>query len=154
MSAELPLSTRTLLVLNPSIMIIMTSGSSWGCFIPLASSSEKYMSWFVFLWFKGGRLWTPFTCLWYDFLRDLNDPPVDGPPVMVCISPIALYGRGGRRSSFFWESSCWSFLPSLYLLDSSLFMYFCSLHFRISSSICCFKSWQSSVQYLWSLWKR
>ena len=56
MSAELPLSTRILLVLNPSIMTIMTRGLSWGCFIPLASSSKKYMSWFVCLCFKGGRL--------------------------------------------------------------------------------------------------
>ena len=56
MLAELPLSTRTLLVLNPSIMTIMIKGSSWGFFTPLASSSKKYMSWFVRLCFKGGRL--------------------------------------------------------------------------------------------------
>ena len=56
MSAELPLSTGTLLVLKPSIMIMMTRGSSWGYFTSLASSSEKYMSWFVRLCFKGGKL--------------------------------------------------------------------------------------------------
>ena len=145
MSAELLLSTRTLLVLNPSIMIIMTNGSSWGYFTPSASSSEKYMSWFVHLYFKGGRLWTLFTCLWYEYLRDLNDRLVDGPPVMVFISPIAFCERGGRWSSSLWEPLCWFFWQSLYLLESSLFMYFCNFPFRISSSICSFKSQQSSV---------
>jgi len=33
-----------------------------------------------------------FTSLCWDFLRDLKDPPVDGPPVIVFISQIALYG--------------------------------------------------------------
>ena len=94
MSAELSLSTRTLRVLNPSIMIIMTSGSSWGCFTLLTSSSEKYKSPLVRLCFDGGILWMLFTCLWYDFLRDLNDPPVVGPPAMVFLSPSALCGRG------------------------------------------------------------
>ena len=145
MSIELPLSTRTLLLLNPPIMIIMTSGLSWGCFTPLASSSEKYMSWFVRLCFRGGRLWTLFTCLWYDFLRDLNYLPVDGPPMMVFIFPIAHCGWGGRWSLFLWEPSCWSFLPSLYLLESPLSTYFFSFPFLISSSIYSFKSQQSSV---------
>jgi len=50
-----------------------------------------------------------FTYLWYDFLRDLNDPPVedphvddppvDDPPVIVFISPIVLYGRRDMWSS-------------------------------------------------------
>ena len=92
MSAELPLSTRTLRVLNPLIMIIMASGSSWGCFTLLASSSEKYRSPLVRFCFDGGILWTLFTYLWYDFLGDLNDPPEVGPPAMVFISPSALCG--------------------------------------------------------------
>ena len=99
MSAELPLSTRTLLVLNPSIMIMMTRGSSWGCFTPLASSSKKHMSWLVRLCFMGGRPCTLFTCLWYDFLRERNEPPVVGPPVIVFISPSAVCGRGYEWSS-------------------------------------------------------
>ena len=145
MSAELPLSTRTFLVLNPSTMIVMTNESSWGCFIPRASSSEKYMSWFVCLYFRRGKLWTLFTCVRYNFLRDLNNPPVDGPPVMVFISPIALCGRGGRWPLSLLEPSCWSFLLSLYLLESPLFTYFYSFSFHMSSSICSFRSWQSFV---------
>ena len=101
MSTELPLSTRILLVLNPSNMTMMTRGSSWGCFTPLASSSEKHMSWFVRLCFMGGRPCTLFTYLWYDFLRERNEPPVVGPPVIVFISPNAVCGRGCEWSSFF-----------------------------------------------------
>ena len=44
MSVELPLSTRILLVLNPSIFNIITNESLWGCFTPLASASLKDMS--------------------------------------------------------------------------------------------------------------
>ena len=44
MSAELPLSMRILLVLNPSIFNIMTKGSLWGYFTPLVSPSLKDMS--------------------------------------------------------------------------------------------------------------
>lgn len=41
MSAELQLSINSLLVLNPFIVNVMTSGSSCGCLTPLASHSEK-----------------------------------------------------------------------------------------------------------------
>ena len=88
MSAELPLSTRTLLVLNPSIRIMMTRGSSWGCFTLLAFSSKKHMSWLVRLCFSGGRPCTLFTCLWYDFLRERNESPIVGPPVIVLSIPV------------------------------------------------------------------
>ena len=44
MSAELQLSTNTLLVLKPFISNVMTSGSLWGCLIPLASRLENVMS--------------------------------------------------------------------------------------------------------------
>ena len=44
MSAKLPLSTRIFLVLNPSIFNIITKGSLWGYFTPLASPSLKDMS--------------------------------------------------------------------------------------------------------------
>ena len=80
MSAELPLSTRILLVLNPSIFNIITNGSLWGCFTPLTSASLKDMSWSVCLCLNRGTIWTLFTCLWHAFLRDLNDPPMKGPP--------------------------------------------------------------------------
>ena len=90
MSIELPLSMRILLVLNPSIISIITRGSLCGCFTPLVSSSENRISLSVRLCFKGGILWMLFTCLWYEVLRDLNDPLVDGPLVIVFISLIAL----------------------------------------------------------------
>ena len=88
MSVELPLSTRILLVSNPSMFNIITNGSLWGCFTPLASASLKEMSWSVRLCLKEGTVWTLFTCLWHAFLRDLNDPPVTGPSEIVFISPI------------------------------------------------------------------
>ena len=143
MSAELPLSTRTLLVLNPSIRIMMTRGSSWGCFTPLASSSEKQMSWLVRLYFGGGRPCTLFTCLWYDFLRERNEPPEVGPPVIVLISPSAVCGRCCVWSSSLRKPPCWPFC--LYLAESPFFTYCCNFPFRISSSICSFRSLQSSV---------
>ena len=93
MSAELPLSTRILLVLNPSIMSIITRGSSCSYFTPLASSCKNKMSLSIFLCFMGGILWILFTYHYCDFFRDLNDPPVDGSPMIVFISPIALSGR-------------------------------------------------------------
>ena len=143
MSAELPLSTRILLVLNPSIITIMTRGSSWGCFTPLASSSEKHMSWFVHLCFVSGRPCTLFTYLWYDFLREWNEPPVVGPPVIVFISPSAVCGRGYEWSSSLRKPACWPFCP--YLAESLFFTYCCNFPLHISSSICSFKSLQSSV---------
>ena len=88
MSAELPLSTRILLVLNPFIFNIITNRSLWAYFTPLASASLKDMSWSVRLCLNRGTMWTLFTCLWHAFLRDLNDPPVKGPPTIVFISPI------------------------------------------------------------------
>ena len=75
MSAELPLSMRILLVLNPSIFNIMTKGSLWGCFTSMASPSLKVMSRYVRCCLDGGMVWTLFTCLWYAFLSDLKDPP-------------------------------------------------------------------------------
>ena len=41
MSAEFLLSTQTLLVLYPSMVSMITRGSSCGCLTPLASRSEK-----------------------------------------------------------------------------------------------------------------
>ena len=147
MSAELPLSTRILLVLNPSIFSIMTKGSLWGCFTPMASPSLKDMSWYVRLCLDGGTTWTLFTCLWYAFLSDLNDPPENGPPVIVFISPITLFGGWDSQSSSRENDSCWILLSSLNLLYSPFFTYFCNFPFCINSSICSFRSLQSSV--LW-----
>ena len=41
MSAELPLSTRTLWIVLLATMVFITSGSSWGCWKPSMSKSEK-----------------------------------------------------------------------------------------------------------------
>ena len=131
-SVELPLSTKILLVLNPSIMSIITNGSSWGCFTLLASTFENRISLSYCLYFRGVILWMLFTYLWYDFLRDLNDPPVDDPPVIVFISPIVLCGRRDMWSSSLWETSCLSMLPSLDLLESPFFTNFCYFLFRMS----------------------
>ena len=130
MSAELPLSIRTLLVLNPSIMSMITKGSSCGCFTPLAFSFENRMSLFVLLYLRDGFLWTLFTCLCYDFLRDLKDPPVDGPPVIIFISPIALCGRLNVLSLSLGTTSCFSLISLLDLLDSPFFTNFCSFPFQ------------------------
>ena len=93
MSAKLPLSTRTRLGLKPSIMSIMIRGSSCGCFTPRASFSEKTISKFSLLLCLDGRIiWTLFTCFSCDLLRDLNDPPAVGPPLIILISPMASLG--------------------------------------------------------------
>ena len=104
-----------------------------------------YLGLSVCLCVRGGMLWTLSTCLWYDFLRDLNDSPIDEPPVMVFISPIALCGRIGMWSSSLWEPSCWPLFPSLNLLEFPFFMNFCNFPFCISYSICSFKSLQFST---------
>ena len=100
MSVELPLSTRILLVLNPSIFSIITKGSLWGCFTPLAFASLKDMSRSVRCCLNGGIVWTLFTYHWYAFLKDLNDPPEKSTPVIVFISLITSCGGwDGRLSS-------------------------------------------------------
>ena len=145
MSAELPLSTRILLILNPSIFSIMTKGSLWGCFTPLASPSLKDMSLSVHRCLDEGMVWTLFTCLWYAFLSDLNDPLENGPPVIVFISLITLCGGWDGRSLSREKDSRWLLLSSLNLLYSPFFTYFCNFPLRINSSICSFRSLQSSV---------
>ena len=147
MSAELPLSMRILLVLNPSIFSIMTKGSLWGCFTPMASPSLKDMSRYVHRCLDGGMAWTLFTYLWYAFLSDLNDPLKNGPPVIVFISPITLRGGRDERSSSREKDSCWILLSSLNLLYCPFFTYFYNFLFCINSSICSFRFLQSSV--LW-----
>ena len=145
MSAELPLSIRTLLVLNPSIMSMITKVLSCGCFTPLTSSFKNKMSLSVLLCLRGGILWILFTYLCCDFLRDLKDPPVDGPHVIIFISYIALCGQLNMLFSSLGTVSCFSLLSLLDMLDSPFFINFYSFPFWISSSICSFRSLQSSV---------
>ena len=145
MSAELPLSIRTLLVLNPSIMSMITKVLSCGCFTPLTSSFKNKMSLSVLLCLRGGILWILFTYLCCDFLRDLKDSPIDSPLVIIFISPIALCGRLNVLSLSLGTTLCFSLLSLLDLLDSPIFLNFCSFLLRMSSSICSFRSLQSSV---------
>ena len=99
MSIKLPLSTRTRLVLNPSIMSIITNGSSWGYFTPLTSFENTMSMFSLYLCFKGGAAWMLLTCLCCCFFRDLKDPPVVGPPLIILISPMAHFGRSSCFSS-------------------------------------------------------
>ena len=145
MSVELPLSTRILLVLNPSIVSIITKGSLCGCFTPLASASLKDISWSVCFCLNRGIMWTLFTYLWHAFLRDLNDPLVKGLPAIVFISPITSYEGWCGQSSLLEEDSCRFLLLALNLLYSPFFTYFYNFPFCINSFICSFKSRQSSV---------
>ena len=145
MSTELLLFIRILLVLNPSIMNMIIKGLSCGCFTPLASSSKNRMFLSVLLCLRGGILWMLFTCLYYDFLRDLKDPSVDDPPVIVFISPIALCGWLNALSSSLGTSSCLSLLSLLNLLDSPFFTNFWSFPFQMSCSIYSFRSLESLV---------
>ena len=92
MSTKFQLSIRTRLVLNPSIIRMISSGLSCGCFTPLTSSFEKIMSMIsLLLCFNGGAIWMLLTCLCYNFLRDSKDPPTIGPSLIILISPIVLF---------------------------------------------------------------
>jgi len=124
---------------------MITKGSPCGYFTPLVSFSENRMFLFVLLCLRGGILWTLFTCLCYDFLRDLKDPPVYGLLVIIFISLIALCGRLDVLSSSLGTTSCFSLLSLLELLDSPFFTNFCSFPFQMSSSIRFFRSLQTSV---------
>ena len=88
-STKLPLSTSTLWVLNPSMVSIMTRGSSCGFMIPFKNCLKKIILSFPVRWCFAIRclIWTLFTYLWIAFLRNLYDPPTIGSPVIVLISP-------------------------------------------------------------------
>ena len=146
MSTELPLSTRILLGVKPFYHQHDNQGSSCGCFTPLASSSEKTMSATSLLWcFVGGIIWTLLTCLCCDFLRDLKEPPLVGPPLIILISPIAFFGPSRGLSSSLNSSSdpvlssCFG-RPYMFFLKN-----FYSFPFWISSFIYSLTSLHSSV---------
>ena len=144
MFAELPLSMRILLVLNPSIVSIMTKGLSWDCFTPLAFSSKKNMSLFVRLCFKGvfcgycslasdmisWGIWM--THLWMARLWLSLSP-------QSCLVNVVMCGPRPLVRLYFSLSS------SLDLLGSPFFKNLCSFPFHMSSFISSFKSLQSFV---------
>ena len=90
MSAELPLSTRTLWIVLLSTMDFITSGSSWGCWQPSMSKSKKVM-----VVSSRGSLDIVCTskvspdlmlCKWA-FLAKLDSPPPANPSEITWISP-------------------------------------------------------------------
>ena len=91
MSVGLPLSTRTLWTVLLATMVFIISGSSWGCWQPSMSKSEKVM-----VVSSRGSLDTVCTskvppdlmmlCKWA-FLAELDSPPPANPPEITWISP-------------------------------------------------------------------
>ena len=90
MLAELPLSTRTLLIVLLATMVFITSGSSWGCWKPSMSKSEKVMV-------VSSRGSLDIVCTSkvspdlmlrkWAFLAELDSPTPANPPVITWISP-------------------------------------------------------------------
>ena len=90
MSTELPLLTRILWIVLLATMIFITSGSSWGCWQPSMSKSEK-----VIVVSSRGSLDT--VCISkvspdlmprkWAFLAELDSPPPANPPEITWISP-------------------------------------------------------------------
>ena len=101
---ELPLSSNTLRVLYPSMVNMVTTGSSCGCLICFAFCSEKTLSSFLIRWCLAIRclIRTLLTCLWNAFLKDLYDPPTTSPLVIVLISPTTCLVLS--HSSSLWSS--------------------------------------------------
>ena len=115
--------------------------SSWGWWILSTSSSLKVIACLSVDLALGDRpeIWTLCTTFKYAFL-DLDDWPVEFPPMMTLFSP-----SGGRDDSsifLFNFSSLWSH-PRKFL----------NFPYLMRFSICCFKSKHSSVSCPWSLWK-
>ena len=120
----------------------MTIASSCGWWTLSASSSVNVIACSSVVLVLGDRpeTWTFCTTFNYIFL-DLEDCPVEVPPMMTLISPNG--GLDGFSSFTFSFSPLWS--------RSRKFLNFpCLMRF----SICCFKSKHLSVSCLWSLWKR
>ena len=93
-SVELPLSTRTLWIILLDTMVFITSGSSWVCWQPSMSRSEKVM-----VVSSRGSLDTVCTSRAspdlmlrkWAFLPELDSPPPANPPEITWIFP-----KGGR----------------------------------------------------------
>ena len=89
-SAELPLSTRTLWTVLLATMVFITSWSSWGCWQPSMSKFEKVM-----VVSSRGSLDTVCTSKVspdlmlrkWAFLAELDSPPPANPPKIAWISP-------------------------------------------------------------------
>ena len=89
-SAELPLSTRTLWIVLLATMVFITSGSSWGCWQPSMSKSEKVMV----VSSRGNldivctsKVSLDLILRKRTFLAELDSPPPANPPEITWISP-------------------------------------------------------------------
>ena len=121
---------------------VMTIASSWGWWILATSSSVKVIACSsVDLAFSvHPESWMLCTTFKYAFF-DLDDRPVELPPMITLISP-----SGGRD-----DFSIFPFNFSSLLSRPTKFLNFPCL---IRLSICCFKSKHSYVSCQWSLWKQ
>ena len=121
---------------------VITIASSWGWWILSAFSSVKVIGCSSVDLALGDRpeSWSLYTTFKYAFL-DLDDWPVELPPMITLISPSG--GRDDSSSFPFNFSSLWS--P-----PRKLFSFPCLIRF----STCCFRLKHSSVSCPWSLWKR
>ena len=121
---------------------VMTIASSWGWWILSASSFVKVIAYSSMVLVLGDcpESWTLCTTLKYAFL-DLDDWPVELPPMITLISPSG--GRDDSSALPFNFSSLWSRPRKLF-----------NFPYLIRFSICCFRSKHSFVSCPWYLWKR
>ena len=121
---------------------VMTIASSWGWWILTASSSVKVIACSSVDFALGDHpeSWTLCTTFKYAFL-DLDDWPVELPPIITLISPSG--GHDDSSTLPFNFSSLWS-------RPRKLFNFPCLIRF----STYCFRSKHSSISCRWSLWKR
>ena len=90
-------------------------------------------------------MWTLLTCLCCDFLRDMKEPTVVEPPLIILISPMAHFGRSYGLSLSLGLSSDpiqFSCFGHPYV---SFLMNFCNFPLWINSSICSLRSLHSST---------
>ena len=106
MSAELPLLIRTLWTVLLATMTLITSGSSWGCWKPSKSTSEKVM-----VVSNRGSLDTTYTssvspnlklCRWA-FLAELDSSPSANPLEITLISLRGLLMLSRGRLTRWWR---------------------------------------------------
>ena len=90
MSVELPLLTRTLWIVLLTTMAFITSGSSWACWQPSMSKSEKVMVVSI----QGSldivctsKVSPDLMLRKWAFLTELDSPPPTNPPEITWISP-------------------------------------------------------------------
>ena len=112
MSTELPLLTRTLWIVLLATMVFIMSGSSWGCWQPSMSKSEKVM-----VVSSRGSLDTIYTSKVspdlmlrkWAFLVELDSPPSVNPLEITWISPKGGDAEQGLADEWWWLDSLFPF---------------------------------------------